>query len=123
MKVSQLILFVKDLGRMTAFYQDVVGLGPQEGASETWVPLDAGGCRIVLQPISPQIAKDIIIAEPPVPRGAAAVKVTFHEDDVEAARARLEGLGAVVRPLRRFGDVVVFDGVDPEGNIFQVSNR
>lgn len=123
MKVSQLILFVKDLERMTAYYRDVLGLVPGPQASESWVPLDAGGCRIVLQPISPQIAKDIVIADPPVPREGAAVKMTFHEDDVDAARRHLEGLGAVVRPLRRFGEVVVFDAVDPEGNILQVSNR
>ncbi len=123
MKICQLILFVKDLDQMTRFYRDVLGLVPEAQATESWVPLGAGGCRVVLQPISPQIAKDIAIADPPIPRGGAAVKVTFHTDDVESARAHLEGLGAMVRPLRRFGEVVVFDGVDPEGNVFQVSNR
>ena len=48
------------------------------------------------------------------------VKLIFTVEDVEAERARLEAIGIAMmrRPWQESGESC--DGVDPEGNIFQI---
>jgi catechol 2,3-dioxygenase-like lactoylglutathione lyase family enzyme len=115
------MLFVKDIERMKAFYRDALQLRElPERAQDGWVELDAGGVSLALHAIPPQYAESIVIETPPRAREAAATKLVFEVDDLAAALQRLAQHGASMREPWAFGGC---DGLDPEGNVFQVVQR
>ena len=88
------MLFVKDLGRMTAFYRDVLGLTPvEETRLDDWVEFSGKGSRFALHAIPPAIAAGVEIASPPRAREQSPIKLTFDVPDVDAALARIEAMG------------------------------
>jgi predicted enzyme related to lactoylglutathione lyase len=115
------MLFVKDLERMTAFYRDALELQElPELAQDGWVELAAGGARIALHAIPAQYADAIVIESPPRARESAPAKLVFEVDNLAEAMARLQQHGAVMREPWAFGGC---DGLDPEGNVFQVVEK
>jgi len=111
------MIYVKDLPKMTAFYNETLGLRrTDDGRFVSWVEFDAGGARFALHAIPEDIAKQIEISSPPRAREKDPVKLFFEVDDVEAERARLASLG-VAMVQRPWGS---WDGIDPEGNIFGI---
>lgn len=122
MRVATIILFVKDMARMRAFYEGALGLRVVE-ESDGWLALDGGGCRLALHAIPEAIARGIVVEEPPRAREDTAIKVAFHAADVAAERERLAGAGAQMGPVKTWGAVSLCDGVDPEGNVFQLASR
>jgi len=105
---------------MKQFYGDLFGVEPNnQNQTNEWAAFDTGGIRFALHAVPADIAANIDIASPPVPRENQTVKLIFEVKDVEAERERLESLGA--RTLRRDwqkpGEAC--DAIDPEGNIFQ----
>jgi predicted enzyme related to lactoylglutathione lyase len=50
-------------------------------------------------------------------------KIVFYSADVEAEKDRVESTGAKMGPVRKFGELVLCDGEDPEGHVFQLCNR
>jgi predicted enzyme related to lactoylglutathione lyase len=87
------------------------------------VRFDAGGVLFALHAIPAASAAQIAIADPPRRRGDTAIKFTFHVDDLEAARAQLANHGAQMSEIVASGDLALCDGIDPEGNVFQIANR
>jgi len=125
LRVSRIILFANDMEKMTPFYEAIIGLrrvGTPED-SDDFVALDAGGVHLCLHRIPEQYARDVEVAIPPVAREGTPIKVCFHSPDVRHARGVLESRGARLGPVREFGNLHVCDGIDPEGNVFQISNR
>src|ERR1044071_1648102 len=118
MRMAQVILFVEDVARMQAFYQATLGL-PVISAEPGWVRLDVGGVVLGLHAIKPGPKQP----EPPPERLDANVKLCFHVDDVVAERATLVAAGVKMREVHQFGDAVFCDGIDPEGNDFQITTR
>jgi catechol 2,3-dioxygenase-like lactoylglutathione lyase family enzyme len=124
MKLAVAILFARDVAKLRAFYEGVLGLAVvDETPDGDWVRLDAGGAGLALHAIPKSIAKNITIADPPKPRADAPLKLAFHADDPGEERKRLLALGVTMREVKRFGDVAFCDGVDPEGNVFQITTR
>lgn len=120
MKLRTAIVFVKDMKKMTAFYRDGLGLRfLAERSSPGWAEFDAGGAHLALHAIPPEVAAGIEVSEPPAPRGETPIKLVFQADDVEAARTRLTSHGAVLGETRAWG---ACDGLDPEGNVFQLTS-
>ena len=102
MRLSTVLLYVKDLAGMTAFYGETLGLPMiAETRTETWVEFDMGGARLGLHQIPAHIAVDTT-----APREETPYKLCCEVDDVAAL-----GIPFIQRP---WGGV---DGVDPEGNI------
>ncbi|HEV8415528.1 MAG TPA: VOC family protein [Bryobacteraceae bacterium] len=117
MRLHRAMIYVKDLPKMTAFYNETLGLRrTDDGRFVSWVEFDAGGARFALHAIPEDIAKQIEISSPPRAREKDPVKLVFEVDDVEAERARLASLG-VAMVQRPWGS---WDGIDPEGNIFGI---
>jgi catechol 2,3-dioxygenase-like lactoylglutathione lyase family enzyme len=106
MKLARAIVFVKDVDRMTAFYRDALGLA-EVRREPGWVELDG----VALHAIPPGLEVSF------APREDTPIKLAFACDDVAAARARLTAAGATMREVRPWGSC---DGVDPEGNVFQI---
>jgi catechol 2,3-dioxygenase-like lactoylglutathione lyase family enzyme len=118
MRLAQTIIFVEDVARMQAFYQGTLGL-PVITAEPGWVRLDAGGVVLGLHAIKagPKLPG------PPPERVDANVKLCFHVDDILGERAALVAAGVRMREVHRFGDAAFCDGIDPEGNVFQITTR
>lgn len=117
MRMDQAMLFVKNLGEMTAFYRDVIGFRLiEETRSNDWVEFDAGGAGFALHAIPQPIASTIRISSPPVAREEQNCKLIFAVDDNDRARARLTAAGVTILH-RPWGG---WDAVDPEGNVFGV---
>jgi len=103
--VKRVILFARDLNALTAFYRDVIGLEIQAGSpKEGWV--DFGLLALHRGKPSP-----------------GSTKIAFHASDVLKARAQLVNRGVKLGQVKDFGDLVLCDGEDPEGNPLQLSNR
>jgi catechol 2,3-dioxygenase-like lactoylglutathione lyase family enzyme len=118
MELRMAMIFVKDMARMTAFYRDGIGLRLlPEATQEGWVEFQAGGSRLALHEIPSHIARDIEITDPPRARENTPIKLVFETPDLEASRAHLAAHGAVMHPPR---NARWCDGLDPEGNVFQI---
>ena len=121
MRLRAAMLFVKDLERMTDFYAGVLGLLVVAEESERGMTvLDAGGARLALHQIPPELADMIVIADPPTARESTPIKLIFEVDDVSAESERLTRAGATMLAPRPWGTC---DGLDPEGNVFQLASR
>jgi catechol 2,3-dioxygenase-like lactoylglutathione lyase family enzyme len=125
LRLSRIIVFAKDIRRMEAFYRDVLGLRRVQAAddSDEFVTFDVGACLLCLHAIPAQYARDIEIADPPEVRSRTPIKVTFLSRDVKRERTELVARGARMDEVREFGDLVLCNGIDVEGNVFQLSNR
>jgi catechol 2,3-dioxygenase-like lactoylglutathione lyase family enzyme len=118
MELSSTMIFAKDMQRMTAFYRHGIGLRLlEERSKEGWAELDAGAVVLALHGIPGEIAKDIQVTIPPKQRGNTPIKLIFRTADVAQARAHLIEHGAVMFEPRPSG---ACDGMDPEGNVFQI---
>jgi predicted enzyme related to lactoylglutathione lyase len=122
MRLDCAMLYVKDLPRMKEFYGQMLRSQPVNAEwIETWAVFEAGGARFALHAIPEEHARHVEISSPPRARETSAVKLIFAVDDVPAERSRLEALGITMlqRPWQKANDAC--DGVDPEGNVFQIS--
>ena len=124
MRLTNAMIFVKDFPRMSAFYRQMLRLEPVNTEwTDRWALFETGGADFALHAIPPEAMGDDerIAAPAQKPRETSPVKLTFTVDDVRAERARLEALGIPViqRPWQE--PDVACDGVDPEGNIFQIT--
>ncbi len=123
-ELCRVILFAKDMRRMTAFYRDVLGLAPRETDEPIagWLVLQAGGCELALHQIPEPIAAGIEIDDPPQVRAGTPIKVCFTVDDVAKTWETLvaRGVQMLTPPAVEEGVMVRCDGVDPEGNVFQL---
>jgi predicted enzyme related to lactoylglutathione lyase len=109
LQMKRVILFARDLNALTAFYRDIFGFKIRTGSpKEGWVDFDAGGCSLALH-------------RGPSRRGST--KIAFWSADVRKTRDELVHRGAKLGKLKDFGDIVLCDGRDPEGNLIQISSR
>src|SRR5262249_44850082 len=116
-KLKTALIFAKDMDRMIAFYRDGVGLKLTEKPSDGWATFDAGGASLALHGIPAEIAARINVTDPPTARSNTPIKIIFETDDLATARAHLQAHGAVMFEPRSDGSC---DGLDPEGNVFQI---
>jgi predicted enzyme related to lactoylglutathione lyase len=110
--LNRVIVFVKDMTAMRAFYEQKLGLTAVGYADEGWVSYDAGGSSISLHRQTG--AKH---------SGGSALQIVFHSDDVPAAREELIARGVAMGKLWSGDGLSFSDGQDPEGNWFQISSR
>jgi predicted enzyme related to lactoylglutathione lyase len=116
-----LVVFAKNKARVSAFYQQTLGLIPLE--SETSHDLLRGpGLEVVVHAIPRKIAASITVQRPPVLRQDTPLKPTFMVADLQAVRGAAVATGGGLKPDEgawHFRGCRVLDGWDPEGNIVQ----
>jgi predicted enzyme related to lactoylglutathione lyase len=125
-RLGRVILFAKDVPRLGAFYQDVVGFTAiaTDRDPDEWLVLDTGGAELALHRVPDPWNAGVEIADPPEPRHGSPHKPVFVVDDIVATRERLLARGVVALdtgPVNPPGQLVRCDFVDAEGNIFQIS--
>ncbi len=119
MRISRVILFVKDFEPMVVFYRECLGLSLVEGAETPgWAELEAGGLRLALHAIPGEVAQRIALETPARAREETPIKLVFVASDVAAERNRLVSLGVRISEMKPWGGC---DGIDPEGNVFQIA--
>jgi|HubBroStandDraft_6_1064221.scaffolds.fasta_scaffold01663_12 predicted enzyme related to lactoylglutathione lyase len=115
--IIRVILYVKDIPRVAAFYERFFGMRPIPGATDGWLELasPAGGCTIALHKAS--------VAQ----KSGAAMKLVFAVADVEAFKnaKETEGLkfGAVHEVTDEAGGFEFSNAKDPAGNSISISSR
>ena len=122
MRLQCAMLYVKDFARMRRFYEGMLGAHPVNTEwTDRWALFDSGGARFALHAIPTELAGNVEISSPPEPRELSPVKLIFGADDVEREQMRLEAMGITMvrRPWPRPGEAC--DGIDPEGNVFQIA--
>jgi predicted enzyme related to lactoylglutathione lyase len=106
MRLEEVVVYVEDMARATAFYRDVLGLEPSY-ESPYWTTFQTGVCTLALHS-----------------GGVAPPDPTFVVDDVEAVRARLAAAGVEVTEVREpTPGLRVFDLRDSEGNRLSIESR
>lgn len=115
--LKRVIIFVEDVEKCARFYQDVFGFTvvPSDHPSKEWIELETGGCRLAFHKARG--------AGGPTGRPDNPHKIVFYAKDVAAVREQIVGRGAVMGKVHTFGSLVLCDGRDPEGHVFQISNR
>ena len=109
MTMRRVILFTRNMEKMTAFYRDVMGL-KQVTDDKGWREFAAGGgMRIALH------------SGPPTPP-VKGPKLGFKSNDVAKLREALNARGGKFGKVR-LGAYQLCDGKDPDGNAISLSNR
>lgn len=112
LEMKRVILFVRDIEAVGAFYQNQLGLPVKDKPSEPgWLELDTGACTLALH------------SGGETNESPRSPKIVFASTDVDLTRSELISRGARVAPVRTFGGLEFCEGKDPEGNLFQISNR
>lgn len=108
--VTEIILYVQDIDRLTTFYTDVFGLDLKGGHPDHgFVKFDTGQCSLCLHEGGDG---DL---------GRSAPKVTFAVDDIESARAYLADHDVELGEVRsEVPGKEICDGRDPEGHKFSL---
>ncbi|WP_175778621.1 VOC family protein [Burkholderia anthina] len=118
--MTRIILYVQDVALLTAFYRQYFELPVVETIGDEWAVLDAGAVELALHRAGPAFRH---AATTPARADANNVKLVFSIDtDIDAHRARFVRDRVTVRALKRYDGFAypMYDGVDPEGNVFQV---
>lgn len=119
---SGAVVFVRQLERMRSFYREVAALTLVQEES-AFAVLQNDSLELVLHAIPAHVAATFEIADPPQVREDASVKLIFPVADLAAARAAAAQQGGRLLPAERewnWCGCRVCDGVDPEGNVFQL---
>lgn len=113
-QVDNLFYNVDDMDQAVGFYRDILGL-PVKYMSADWVELEAGNVTVALRRFGsgPEGRPELAV-------GAGATAV-FEVQDVEAAKAELEGRGVrFVSGVFEYGSVKLAVFEDPSGNVLQI---
>nr|WP_277627257.1 VOC family protein [Burkholderia stabilis] len=121
--MTRIILYVQDVALLKAFYQRHFDLPVIEEIDDEWVVLDAGAVELALHLAGPAFRHAAVPANANPNATTSNVKLVFRIDaDIEGHRDRLARDGVTVRDIKRYDGFPyqIVDGIDPEGNVFQV---
>ena len=116
------VVYAKDMDNLGKFYEAALGLSVAERAP-SYLILRGPGYELSVVSMPSEVAADIQIRSPPVPLEATPVKASFLVPSIEARRSVIAGAGGYLKPPEAVWDwrgQVHLDGVDPEGNVFQL---
>ena len=108
LRLGGVMLFVKDMKNVIAFYKDVVGLTPDEDQpfpEHRSYRFDTGECKLCLHSASKP--------------NEGRQKIVFHVESVSDVHQGLKEKGLRLRPLDNDDGLACFDIKDPEKNRIQ----
>ena len=116
------VIYAKDYRALASFYERVAGLMQRE-ADEEYVLLEGASFQLVILQIPQRIAANISIEKPPRKRENTPIKLFLNVSSIEDARRTAKELGGELYGIEKewkFHGVKRCDGMDPEGNVFQL---
>jgi hypothetical protein len=120
--LTRIILYVQDVGRLARFYRDAFGLAVIEEIEGEWAVLRAGACELALH----RVGKPYRVTDTSSWKAESNAKLVLSVDrDLAELRAELVAKGIPMRELKSYRGLTgpLCDGEDPEGNVFQLSQR
>jgi predicted enzyme related to lactoylglutathione lyase len=114
------VLFASRLDEIAAFYSHVLGLS-EANRDDDHILLESPGFQLVVHRI-PGHAAATGATEPRSRRTSAAFKPVFFVQSLDSVRTLATAHGGTMEPPEKewsFGDTLVCDAVDPEGNVIQ----
>lgn len=121
-RINVVVLFVSDLDRTKAFYQDTLGLS-LNGEDEKSSVFEFEGTLLILLDVSSAqdlLSIDAVAASPP--SGARSLLVSFVEDvDAIYSDFTAKGVEFVRTPIDRPWGLRTAHFKDPEGNIWEIA--
>ena len=111
--LARVIIYVKDVPKVAAFYQLHFNLRPLPGATPHWIELAsaAGGCTIALHRAAKTQAS------------GAAIKLVFGVADIRAFKAAAEKNGLKFAAIHTPEGFEFANAKDPAGNSISISSR
>ncbi|HEY6901491.1 MAG TPA: VOC family protein [Puia sp.] len=111
--ITRIILYVKDIPKVAAFYQKHFNMTRLPGAAKGWLELSnsSNGCTIALHQAS--------VAQ----KSGAAIKIVFGVTDVEAFKKAKEKEGLKFGVIHRADGIEFANAKDPAGNSISISSR
>ena len=112
MELGGVMLFVKDMKSVIAFYRDVIGLVPDEDQpfpEHRFYRFNTGACKLLLHSASKP--------------NEGRQKLVFQVESVSAIHQRIKSRGKRLRKLENEEGRAIFDIRDPEGNRIQFSGN
>ena len=116
---GELVIYVKRLEPMRAFYAGCLGLAVVE-QDETTATLRNEHWTLQLVTVSAAVAATVELLDPPRRRAETPLKPVFEVAEIEALRGQIAELGGRLDPPehgRSFGGALRLDALDPEGNV------
>jgi len=101
--VSRVILYVKEVARVAAFYQQHFGMKPLPGNEKGWLEMSSGkrGCNIALHKAASS------------QKSCAAMKIVFGVSNVRKFKAEREADGLRFGPIHSPGELEFANAKDP----------
>lgn len=118
--MSRLILYVRDVELLKAFYGTHFAFPVIEEIENEWAVLKAGEVEIALHRVG------VAYRDRPTSGDTSNAKLVFSvESGLEDLRETLLKAGVRMREMKRYDGFPqsMCDGEDPEGNVFQLSQR
>lgn len=112
MTISRIILFVKDVEKVAAFYQQHFGLEQVGEPEKGWLELNGGGVNLALHKAHGSGSGE-----------DSPAKICFACEDVHAQVAKFEAEGLKFKKIFDWNGFSFADTADPEGNPIQISSR
>ena len=116
------VIYAKDYRALAKFYEHVAGLTQRE-ADEEYVLLEAPTFQLVILQVPQRIGADIVIDKPPRKRETTPIKLFLNVSSIDNARREAKVFGGELNGSEKewkFHGVKRCDGIDPEGNVFQL---
>ena len=120
--LDTIIFYVQNVEKLRAFYTTIFGFEVIEEFESSWALLSAGPCKIGLH----QIGEGYLDKNKGSFKFENNVKIVFEIDqDIHALKTYLMDQGVDMREVKTFEayDYWLCDGVDPEGNVFQLKQH
>lgn len=117
-KLDTIIFYIKDIQLLKNFYVENFNMEVLE-EDEIWLLLNAGSINIGFHKIGDQYLKKIDANH----RFDNNTKIVFEVDtDIQSAKTELILKNIQMREIKTFEnyDFWLCDGIDPEGNVFQI---
>ena len=115
-----LFIYALSPERVADFYCAVAGMARLHATPELIV-LESADIQLLVHRIPPPFAEGIVITSPPQRREDTALKFFFSVPSLDAVRLAARALGGEVFAENWQGPgFTVCNGMDPEGNVFQV---
>jgi len=127
--LAGIVVYVKDIQRVAAFYAAVLRLEAVEREERFVVLSRTGNCAVgdvSIVAMSDDVAESITVHDPPVIRHETPFKPSFLVESLsDAARVAAEAGGGTksMGTTWEFRGLRHLDGFDPEGNVLQLVER
>ena len=117
------VIYVKDLDRMRAFYETCFGMRRLEVEGKGLAVLDGPGMELSLVVVPEAVAATIELTTPPHPRDGTPIKLSFEVSSIPGVAQLVTEAGGWIEPGERhwrFREWRHVDCLDPEGNVLQL---